>query len=70
VWHVKESSLLKVLSAKHRPVFGIGYTRQIAEKIARVAQNKQTNKQTDKRILPQSTKDKHDKETARKRLCT
>jgi hypothetical protein len=52
VWHLKKDhSLLKPLSAKHRPVAG-NCDSQIVEKIARAEQNnqaiKQTNKQTNK----------------------
>jgi hypothetical protein len=53
VWHVKEPSLIKYVSAKHRskiaalsPVMVIAAR---AEKIAPAAKNKQTNKQTRER---------------------
>jgi hypothetical protein len=39
VWHVKEPSLLKAITAKHSDN---GDSRQIGEKIARATQNKQT----------------------------
>jgi hypothetical protein len=57
MWHEKEPSLLKTMSAKHRSKFAVlspvmvtgnGDSRRIAEKIAQAAINK-TNKQTNKR---------------------
>jgi hypothetical protein len=50
VWHVKEPSLLKAVSAKHNskicsPVTGNGDSRQIAEKLLVRLKRKQINKQ-------------------------
>jgi hypothetical protein len=50
LWHVKEPSLLKAVSAKHRSicslVTGNGDSRQIAEKFARATQNKHLDPNT------------------------
>jgi hypothetical protein len=44
VWHVKEPSLLKAVSAKCSPATGNGDSRQIAEKLlVPLKTNKQTN---------------------------
>jgi hypothetical protein len=42
VWHVKESSLLKAVSAISSPVTGNGDSRQIAEKLLVRFKTKQT----------------------------
>jgi hypothetical protein len=62
VWHVKEPSLLKALSAKHcSPVIGNVYSHQIAEKLlVRLKTNKlncvkRTKKRPKKRIMSRIT---------------